>query len=39
MVALLRRFPRQPLDFYGALRASVYDQQIRDWIEKDVVGE
>eukprot|EP00199_Chlamydomonas_sp_CCMP681_P000608 CAMPEP_0119103428 /NCGR_PEP_ID=MMETSP1180-20130426/1857_1 /TAXON_ID=3052 ORGANISM="Chlamydomonas cf sp, Strain CCMP681" /NCGR_SAMPLE_ID=MMETSP1180 /ASSEMBLY_ACC=CAM_ASM_000741 /LENGTH=461 /DNA_ID=CAMNT_0007087915 /DNA_START=56 /DNA_END=1442 /DNA_ORIENTATION=- len=36
--ALLKRFPEQPLDFFGALRASVYDNQIRSWIEKDVIG-
>ncbi len=39
MVALLNRFPHQPLDFFGALRASTYDEQIRQWIESDVLGE
>lgn len=38
MVKLLDAFPRQPLDFFGALRASTYDNQIRSWIERDVVG-
>ena len=33
---LLKRFHRQPLDFFGALRASTYDNQIRDWIIHDV---
>ncbi|PRW44880.1 ribulose bisphosphate carboxylase oxygenase chloroplastic isoform C [Chlorella sorokiniana] len=37
MATLLRTFPNQTLDFFGALRASTYDQQIRDWIKKDVV--
>jgi hypothetical protein len=39
MVALIERFPNQPLDFFGALRSSTYDGQIREWIEKDVLGE
>lgn len=38
IAALLRRFPKQPLDFFGALRASTYDGQIRRWITDDVVG-
>lgn len=33
------RFKGQPLDFFGALRASMYDSQIRDWIVADVIGE
>ena len=37
MVALLRAFPNQSLDFFGAIRASTYDNQIRDWIRRDVV--
>ncbi|GFR50488.1 hypothetical protein Agub_g12752, partial [Astrephomene gubernaculifera] len=37
--ALLDRFPRQPLDFFGALRASVYDNQIREWIQRDITGQ
>ncbi|KAG2449855.1 hypothetical protein HYH02_005378 [Chlamydomonas schloesseri] len=37
--ALLDRFRHQPLDFYGALRASTYDDQIRDWIKADITGE
>ncbi|KAG2437907.1 hypothetical protein HXX76_005523 [Chlamydomonas incerta] len=36
--ALLDRFKAQPLDFYGALRASTYDDQIRNWIKTDVTG-
>jgi hypothetical protein len=38
MEALLDRFPAQPLDFFGALRASTYDGQIRAWITGDVLG-
>ncbi|KAL6759142.1 hypothetical protein V8C86DRAFT_2582687 [Haematococcus lacustris] len=37
MEALLDRFPRQPLDFFGALRAGIYDAQIRHWIEHEVL--
>ena len=37
MEALLKAFPNQSLDFFGALRASTYDNQIREWIKKDVV--
>ena len=29
---LLRRFSNQGLDFFGHLRSSTYDNQIRDWI-------
>ncbi|GLC43680.1 hypothetical protein PLESTM_001503900 [Pleodorina starrii] len=36
--ALLDRFRRQPLDFFGALRASTYDEQIRQWIKRDITG-
>ena len=39
MHALLDRFPAQPLDFFGALRAGTYDNQIRDWIEGDILRE
>lgn len=31
--------PPQSLDFYGALRASTYDNQIRDWIKREITGE
>ncbi|KAL4448554.1 hypothetical protein ABPG75_005773 [Micractinium tetrahymenae] len=37
MRTLLTTFPNQTLDFFGALRASTYDQQIRDWIKQDVI--
>ena len=37
MAALLRAFPAQALDFFGALRASTYDNQIREWIKADVI--
>lgn len=37
MVTLLRTFPNQSLDFYGALRAATYDNQIRKWIQNDVI--
>ena len=35
--ALIDSFPGQPLDFFGALRAATYDNQIRQWIREDVV--
>lgn len=35
--ALLDEFPEQPLDFFGAIRASTYDDQILQWIKEDVV--
>ncbi len=35
---LIDNFPGQPLDFFGALRASTYDNQIRRWITEDVIG-
>ncbi len=38
MARLVDRFPRQPLDFFGALRAGHYDSQIRNWIESEVLG-
>ncbi|KAI8112003.1 hypothetical protein M9435_004498 [Picochlorum sp. BPE23] len=37
MVELLKAFPNQSLDFYGALRAATYDNQIREWIQNDVI--
>ncbi|KAL3157030.1 hypothetical protein ABBQ38_001279 [Trebouxia sp. C0009 RCD-2024] len=37
MGVLLDMFPQQPLDFFGALRSAVYDDQIRDWIQEDVL--
>ncbi len=37
-VAMLDRYgDQQSLDFFGAIRASAYDQQIRDWIQNDVI--
>ena len=33
---VLDAFPGQSLDFYGAMRASVYDAQIRRWIAETV---
>ena len=38
MGILLDLFPNQPLDFFGALRSAVYDDQIRDWIQNDVIN-
>jgi hypothetical protein len=35
--ALLETFPGQSLDFFGALRAATYDNQIRRWIREEVV--
>lgn len=37
MGILLDLFPEQPLDFFGSLRSAVYDDQIRDWIQEDVL--
>lgn len=37
MGILLDAFPEQPLDFFGALRSALYDDQIRDWIQDDVL--
>ena len=37
MGTLLDEFPEQPLDFFGALRSALYDDQIREWIQKDVL--
>ena len=39
MSDILDHFPNQPLDFYGAMRASIYDNQIRKWIETEVIDE
>jgi hypothetical protein len=33
---VLDAFPNQSLDFYGAMRSSVYDSQIRRWIAETV---
>lgn len=38
METLLDAFPRQSLDFFGALRSATYDGQIREWIERDVIA-
>jgi hypothetical protein len=35
---LLRRFDNQDLAFFGHLRSSTYDGQIRDWIQ-EITGE
>lgn len=35
---LVDTFRNQTLDFFGAVRASTYDGQIRDWM-RDVSGE
>jgi hypothetical protein len=35
---LVATFGNQALDFFGALRASTYDSQIRDWMHS-VAGE
>ena len=39
MGVLIDSFGHQPLDFFGAMRASLYDNQIRRWIETDIVGD
>ncbi|MEO8890307.1 MAG: ribulose bisphosphate carboxylase small subunit [Coleofasciculaceae cyanobacterium] len=31
---LVETFPKQPIDFFGALRARFYDEQVRDFIHK-----
>ncbi len=36
---LINRFQSQPLDFFGAIRAGMYDGQIRDWIKTEITGE
>ena len=35
IVQLIKRFENQPLDFFGALRSSHYDSQIRTWIQDE----
>lgn len=37
MEALLDAFPSQELSFFGAIRATTYDNQIRQWIQQDIV--
>lgn len=37
MEILLKAFPNQSLDFYGAIRSATYDNQIREWIKNDVI--
>jgi len=32
------KFPNQPLDFFGAMRAATYDKQIREWITEILGG-
>lgn len=39
MGLLLDTFPSQPLDFFGALRSALYDDQIRDWIQHDILND
>ncbi|KAL3357041.1 hypothetical protein AABB24_017625 [Solanum stoloniferum] len=42
VVRLVDAFPGQSIDFFGALRARVYDDEVRKWIEKtgiEQVGE
>ncbi|XP_049342673.1 ribulose bisphosphate carboxylase/oxygenase activase 1, chloroplastic-like [Solanum verrucosum] len=42
VVRLVDAFPGQSIDFFGALRARVYDDKVRKWIEKtgiEQVGE
>lgn len=39
MGTILDAFPNQPLDFYGAMRASLFDNQIRKWIETEVIDD
>jgi hypothetical protein len=34
IVNLVDRFPEQAVDFYAAMRARIYDEQIRDFIHK-----
>jgi SpoVK/Ycf46/Vps4 family AAA+-type ATPase len=34
IVSLVDRFPEQAVDFFAAIRARIYDEQIRDFIEK-----
>nr|QKD76840.1 ribulose bisphosphate carboxylase/oxygenase activase [Cymbidium tracyanum x Cymbidium iridioides] len=42
IVKLVDTFPGQSIDFFGALRARVYDDEVRKWVEKvgvDLVGK
>ncbi|XP_055808018.1 ribulose bisphosphate carboxylase/oxygenase activase 1, chloroplastic-like [Solanum dulcamara] len=42
VVRLVDAFPGQSIDFFGALRSRVYDDEVRKWIEKtgiEQVGE
>ncbi|KAF3643153.1 Ribulose bisphosphate carboxylase/oxygenase activase 2, chloroplastic [Capsicum annuum] len=42
VVRLVDAFPGQSIDFFGALRARVYDDEVRKWIERtglEQVGE
>lgn len=34
IVAMVDRFPHQAIDFFGALRAQIYNEQIRDFIDQ-----
>jgi hypothetical protein len=34
IVALVDRFPEQAVDFFAAMRARIYDEQIKDFIHK-----
>ena len=39
MGTIIDTFPDQPLDFYGAMRCSLFDNQIRRWIEREVIND
>lgn len=39
MGTIIDTFPDQPLDFYGAMRCSLFDNQIRRWIETQVIKD
>lgn len=42
IVRLVDTFPGQSIDFFGALRARVYDDEVRKWVEQvgvDLVGK
>jgi hypothetical protein len=32
--SLLAEFPRQPLDFFGAIKSRLADWEVRDWIRR-----
>jgi ribulose bisphosphate carboxylase small subunit len=36
---LVDTFPQQAIDFYGALRARIYDEQVRDFIHSVGIGQ